>query len=100
MINQIFNEDNMETMKRMDSNSVDGVISSPPYNISSKRKDMYYNTGYSDIDNHTPEQYLEIRVNEFKEFQRIIKDDRVVFVRPLSYTTYLIFTRTQVYLIN
>jgi DNA modification methylase len=78
MINQIFNEDNMETMKRMDSNSIDGVITSPPYNISSKRKDMYYNTGYSDIDNHTPEQYLEIRVNEFKEFQRIIKDDGVI----------------------
>jgi site-specific DNA-methyltransferase (adenine-specific)/modification methylase len=78
MINQIFNENNIDTMSRMDTGSIDGVITSPPYNISSKRKDMYYNTGYSDIDNHTPEEYLEIRVSEFKEFQRIIKDDGVV----------------------
>ena len=78
MINQIFNENNIDTMSRMTDGSIDGVITSPPYNISSKRKDMYYNTGYFDIDNHTPEQYLEIRVNEFKEFQRIIKDDGVI----------------------
>lgn len=78
MINQIFNENNMVTMSRMTDGQVDGIITSPPYNISSKRRDMYYNTGYSDIDNHTPEEYLEIRLNEFKEFERIVKEDGVI----------------------
>jgi DNA modification methylase len=57
---------------------VNRIITSPPYNISSKRKDMYYNTGYSDIDNQSPEEYLETRLNEFKEFERILKDDGVI----------------------
>ena len=78
MINQIFNESNLTTMSKMDSESISGIITSPPYNISSKRKDMYYNTGYSDIDNLTPEEYLEVRCNEFKEFERIIKKDGVI----------------------
>jgi DNA modification methylase len=77
-MNQIFNENNMVTMSRMESNSISGVITSPPYNISSKRKDMYYNTGYSDIDNLTTDEYLEVRTNEFKEFDRIIKNDGVI----------------------
>lgn len=50
MINKIFNENNIETMLRMSNNSIDGIITSPPYNITSKRKDVYYNNGYSDID--------------------------------------------------
>jgi site-specific DNA-methyltransferase (adenine-specific) len=57
---------------------VSGIVTSPPYNISSKRKDYYYNTGYSDIDNLTSEEYLKIRVNEFKEFSRILVKGGVI----------------------
>jgi site-specific DNA-methyltransferase (adenine-specific) len=78
MINKIFNENNIETMLRMSNNSIDGIITSPPYNITSKRKDVYYNNGYSDIDNLTEDEYLDVRTNEFKEFSRIIKDDGVI----------------------
>jgi site-specific DNA-methyltransferase (adenine-specific) len=84
MINQIFNEINIVTMKKMSDEFVDGIICSPPYNISSKRKDVYYNTGYSDIDNLTSDEYLKVRINEFKEFSRILKK-RGVICYNLSY---------------
>lgn len=71
-VNKIFNEVNLVTMKRISDGFVSGIVTSPPYNISSKRKDYYYNTGYSDIDNLSSEEYLKIRINEFKEFSRIL----------------------------
>lgn len=57
MINNIYNENNLETMIRIPDKSISGIITSPPYNICSKRKDIYYNNGYSDTDNLTEEQY-------------------------------------------
>lgn len=78
MINKIFNENNLDTMTRMDNNSIDGIITSPPYNQAVKRQDVYYDNGYSEIDNLSEEEYLKIRLNEFKEFSRIIKDRGVI----------------------
>lgn len=69
----------------MPDNFIDGVICSPPYNISTTRSDMYYNTGYAEFDNLSEEEYLEVRLNEFKEFQRVVKDNGVVLYN-LSYT--------------
>lgn len=77
-VNKIYNEINIVTMKNMDSESIDGIITSPPYNIGKKRKDYYYNTGYNEIDNLSPDQYLKIRINEFKEFSRILKKRGVI----------------------
>lgn len=84
MINQVFNQDNIETMKMMPDEYLDGIITSPPYNVSAKRKDLYYNNGYSDIDNLSPEEYLEIRIKEFQEFDRIVKSKGVILYN-LSY---------------
>lgn len=78
MINKIFNEDNIKTMSKITDKSISGIITSPPYNITSKRKDGYYNNGYSDIDNLTPEEYLEVRTAEFREFSRILEDKGVI----------------------
>jgi DNA modification methylase len=78
MINQLFNENNVETMAKMPNSFINGIITSPPYNITTKRKDVYYNNGYSDSDNLTQDEYLEVRTNEFKEFSRIIKEDGVI----------------------
>jgi DNA modification methylase len=78
MINQIFNEDNLSTMIRIPDKTISGIITSPPYNITTKRKDIYYNNGYSDNDNLTEEEYLEVRTNEFKEFSRIMNDKGVI----------------------
>lgn len=78
MINKIFNENCSDTMHRITDISLDGIICSPPYNICSKRKDLYYNNGYNDIDGLSEEEYLEVRTNEFKEFSRILKYDGVI----------------------
>lgn len=71
-MNQIFNENNIYTMSRLLDKSISGIITSPPYNITSKRKDVYYNNGYSDIDGLTEDEYLTVRTNEFIEFSRIL----------------------------
>jgi len=78
MTNNIFNESNLETMKRIPDNTLNGIITSPPYNISTKRKDNYYNHGYSDIDNLSEEEYIKTRMNEFNEFSRILRSDGVI----------------------
>ena len=78
MINQIFNENNIITMSRMPKCYVDGIITSPPYNLATKRKDMYYNTGYCEIDNLTQEEYIKTRIEEFKQFENILKDNGVI----------------------
>lgn len=83
-MNKIFNENNIETMSRIPDKSLSGIITSPPYNITTKRKDMYYNNGYSNNDNLSEEEYLKIRLNEFKEFSRII-EDRGVICYNISY---------------
>ena len=62
----------------MPNKFISGIITSPPYNITTKRKDVYYNNGYSDIDNLTEEEYIEKRLLEFIEFERILKDDGVI----------------------
>lgn len=49
-LNKIYNEDNLITMNKIPEQFVHGVITSPPYNITTKRKDCYYNNGYSDND--------------------------------------------------
>ncbi len=78
MENQIFNEDNTITMGNISDGSISGVITSPPYNITGKRKDTYYNNGYSDKDGLPEEEYLEVRLREFKEFSRIMEDTGVI----------------------
>jgi len=40
MKNKIFNENNIDTMNRISDGSISGIITSPPYNITSKRKDV------------------------------------------------------------
>jgi site-specific DNA-methyltransferase (adenine-specific)/modification methylase len=76
--NQLFNEDCKITMNRMSDKSIEGIITSPPYNICSKRNDCYYNNGYSHIDGLSEEEYLEIRTSEFREFSRVIVDKGVI----------------------
>ena len=77
-INKIYNENNLITMSNMPNNFISGIITSPPYSICGKRKDCYYNNGYSDLDGLTETEYLNIRVNEFKEMERILKNDGVI----------------------
>jgi DNA modification methylase len=77
-INEIYNELALETLNKMSDAFVDGIITSPPYNINTERSDCYYNNGYSEFDALTQEQYLQLRLSEFKEFDRVVKNEGVI----------------------
>lgn len=79
----IYNEDCFNTMKRMNGESVDLVLTSPPYNtgrVSSNDKWRGEYQGKYDvhIDNMSQEQYVEWTVKLFKEFGRILSKNGVV----------------------
>jgi site-specific DNA-methyltransferase (adenine-specific) len=76
--NIIYNEDCKITLSRFSDKSINGIISSPPYNINVERSDCYYNNGYSQLDGLSESEYLEVRTNEFKEFSRVIVDKGVI----------------------
>lgn len=78
MKNTIYNEDCIITLKRLQKNYIDGIITSPPYNINTERSDCYYNNGYSELDGLNETDYLNIRANEFKEFSYVLKDKGVI----------------------
>jgi site-specific DNA-methyltransferase (adenine-specific) len=65
-------------MSKMQDKFLSGIICSPPYNLTTKRKDCYYNNGYQDKDNLSEEEYIKTRLLEFKEFERVLKDDGVI----------------------
>ena len=77
-MNILYNENCIETLNRLKDNFIDGIITSPPYNINTERSDGYYNNGYSELDGLSENDYLEVRTNEFKEFSRVIKDKGVI----------------------
>jgi len=96
MKNKIFNENNIKTMSKMPDNYLDGIITSPPYNIATKRKDNYYNNGYSEIDNLSDEEYFDLRISEFKEFTRVVKDDGVILYKA-TFSTDLVEQLIDIY---
>lgn len=77
-LNTIYNMDCIEGMKLIPDWSIDCVITSPPYNMTTKRKDCYYNNWYADIDWLSENEYIEIRINEFIEISRLIKEKWVI----------------------
>lgn len=72
----IYNEDNTKTLSRLKDNSIDGIITSPPYNICTERSDMYYDIGYND--DLSESEYIDLRLKEFEQFERIVKSRGVV----------------------
>jgi DNA modification methylase len=70
----VYNEDCKITLKRLPDNIIDGIITSPPYNINTERSDCYYNNGYSELDGLSEKDYLEVRTQEFEQFSRVLKD--------------------------
>ena len=90
MKNKIYNENNIKTMEKIPDNHCHGIITSPPYNLgrnpNHRRKDQEdYNLYTDNVDNLTEDEYLEVRTNEFKEFQRIVKEDGVILYN-MSYS--------------
>ena len=73
-INKIHNIDCLKGMKQMEDNSVDCVITSPPYNIgSSDKKYIEYK------DNLQEEEYIEWMGKVFAELKRVLKEDGTIW---------------------
>lgn len=68
-LNKIYNEDCLETMKRLEDNSVDLIIADPPYNIGQDGGD-----GWDTIEN-----YLEVFEEWVKEWHRILSDKGLLY---------------------
>ena len=73
-INKIYNENCFNTMKQMDDNFVDIVMTSPPYNMTS-RKGGYADSGRYDVyeDWMTESEYIDFTIELFNNFNRIVK---------------------------
>lgn len=89
-LNKIYNEDCMSLMEKIDDNSIDCVITSPPY--------MFQKEYNNYDDKFDPKVYEEFLTNIFKECVRILKDSGRMFVnvQPVfteHYPTHHIVTR-------
>lgn len=71
-LNKIYNEDCLEFMKKIPDNTVDCIITSPPYMFN-----MSYDTHDDSFD---PEKYITWLGDVFRECSRILKDGGRMFV--------------------
>ena len=75
-INKIYNEDCLSTLKKIDNNSIDCVVTSPPY---------YNLRAYTDDEKEigremTPNLYIDNLVEVFSEIYRVLKPNGTVWV--------------------
>jgi len=75
---KIYNENCFNTMKRI-GKSVDVIMTSPPYNMT-KRKGGTSDKGRYDVytDWLGEKEYLQFTVNLFNEFDKILKQNKVI----------------------
>lgn len=79
-INKFYNEDCLVTMSKMTDESIDLILTSPPYNMT-KRKGGYADKQprYDEYNDwKTDEEYLEWSVKIFNSFDRILKKNKIV----------------------
>ena len=69
------NVDCFEKMTSMENNSIDLIMTDPPYGISFKGQ-----TSNTDWDNMTDEEYSNFLFHLFFEFERILKDDGTIWL--------------------
>jgi len=69
------NIDCFERMKSMEDNSIDLIVTDPPYGISMKGQ-----TSNTDWDDMTESEYRKLLVDMFSEFQRILKPNGSAWV--------------------
>lgn len=90
-INKIFNEDCLETLKRMEDNSIDLIVTSPPYNKgwyankNAKQSKVWDNLkgraiGYDSYsDNMNPSDYEQWQTKVLSECMRVLKPSGSIF---------------------
>jgi len=86
--NNIYCDDTVEGMKKITSNSINLILTSPPY-LASIRKDNHKYPGAKDQvkDNQSVKDYLKWMVEIFHQYERILKHDGVLAFN-FSYTTF------------
>lgn len=75
-LNKIYNEPCIETLKRMDDDSIDCVVTSPPYFGLRKYTDSDMEIGRE----QTPSEYIDNLVEVFQEVYRVLKPTGTVWV--------------------
>lgn len=73
---KIYNEDALSLLKRMDDNSIDCVVTSPPYYALRKYTDNDLEIGRE----QTPGEYIDNLVEVFQEVYRVLKPTGTVWV--------------------
>jgi len=90
MINEIHNEDCIQTMLKMQSNSVNGIITSPPYNTSRKGSSLdnaQANIRYDEFyDCKTDSEYIDWTLNIFNHYDLVLKENGVILYN-ISYSS-------------
>lgn len=76
---KIYNEDCLITMNTLKENTIDLILTSPPYNMTS-RKGGYGDTGRYDVyvDWKTETEYIDWSIKVFNGFNKILKRDSLV----------------------
>lgn len=83
-LNKIYNEDCIETLRRMEDKSINVILTSPPYNKS--RQQSYSEQSLATMQGHykdfndarSNEEYIAWTLERFAEFARVLADDGVV----------------------
>lgn len=80
IMDKFYNEDCFLTMSKMEDKSVDLILTSPPYNMT-KRKGGYADKQsrydiYSDW--KSDDEYINWSIKLFKEFDRILKSNKII----------------------
>lgn len=86
-LDRIYCIDVLEGLKQLEDNSIDVIITSPPYNkagLNGKQKGQnWYKTidygGDSEIDNKNEEEYQQWQIEILNECYRVLKNDGVMF---------------------
>ena len=79
-MNNIFNEDCFSTMEKMNNDSIDIVLTSPPYNLTHRKGGYADKTKRYDVytDWKSADEYLDWSVSLFEEYDRVLKNNKVV----------------------
>lgn len=86
-LNKIYNIDVLEGLRALDDESIDIIITSPPYNkagLNGKCKGVRWNAtidygGDINIDNKPEDEYQEWQLEILKECHRVLKNDGLMF---------------------
>jgi len=84
--NKIYNMDCLKGLKLLDNNSIDCVVTSPPYNTGN-RNDCMINAKYKDYnDDLTEEEYIKLNIDLFKLLENKLNNKGIIAYN-MSYST-------------